>query len=256
MSIIAVVGDGATTTAVALTAAWPADQLAVCLEADPRGGVLAAWLDLTRSGGGLSQAAALPSPTWPQIELLIQTSPTGVRALTAPVRAIEAAASIGEVSHRVVPILSMLHSPVFLADCGRAHLGAGLPAVVTQASIAVVPVLQHQRSARAAAVHVERLAELCDALAARAIPIVLAVIGARPYSADEIASFVAGRGEHVATVDLAVDDWSAAVLAGRTGSSRRLKRAALMRSAAGASALLSATLVSIQRPAPVWGAPR
>lgn len=256
MSIIAVVGDGATTTAVALTSSWPSDQPAVCLECDPRGGVLSAWLDLERGGGGLSQAASLPSPTWPEIEPLIQTSAAGLRVLAAPVRAIEAAATIGEIGTRVIPILSMLDSPVFIADCGRPNLGSGLAAVVAQAAIAVVPVLQHQRSARAAAVHVERLAELCDALGSRAIPTVLAVIGARPYSSAEIAAFVAGDGEQIGVLELAVDEWSAAILAGRTGSPRRLQRAALMRSAVVASSQLATRLRAIRQPSPVWDAPR
>ena len=43
MSVIAVIGDCATTSALALAARWPADDVVV-LEADRTGGSLAAWL--------------------------------------------------------------------------------------------------------------------------------------------------------------------------------------------------------------------
>jgi hypothetical protein len=247
VSIVAVVGHGATTTAVALATTWPTGSPAVCLEADPAGGVLAAWLDVPQ-GGGLSQAAALPSPTWPQIESLLQRSPTGLQVLTAPIRAVEAAAAVHELSHRVVPILSALRSPVFVADCGRPAPGSTLPEIAAQASLVVVPVLQHGRSIRAAAVHIERIAELCDALASRAVPTVLAVIGSRPYSSTEIARFVSGDEEPIGVVELAVDEWSAQLLAGRTGSSRRVARGALLRSARAAAAELATRLRSTQQP--------
>ncbi len=49
MAIVAVAGDACTTTAVALASAWPASDEAILVEADPSGGDLAAWFDMTSS---------------------------------------------------------------------------------------------------------------------------------------------------------------------------------------------------------------
>ncbi len=45
VTVIAVVGDATTTTAVAIAVGWPAADEVIVLEADPSGGSLAAWLD-------------------------------------------------------------------------------------------------------------------------------------------------------------------------------------------------------------------
>ena len=74
MSVVAVVGDGCTTTALGMAAAWPSDNRCLLAEFDPAGGCLAAWLDVPRSPG-LAEGAASSSPgTWSTIQSLVQRS--------------------------------------------------------------------------------------------------------------------------------------------------------------------------------------
>ena len=46
MTVVTVLGDAATTTALALAAGWRSSDQVVVVEADPSGGSLAAWLDV------------------------------------------------------------------------------------------------------------------------------------------------------------------------------------------------------------------
>ena len=107
-----------------------------------------------------------------------------------------------------------------------------------QAGIVVVTHRQHSGSAAAAAVGFERLADITSQLAVRSIPTVVALIGARPYSADEVSEFV--QAETV--ISLAEDPWAAAMLAGRAGSAIRLRRSPLLRSLAELSAVVATSL--------------
>jgi hypothetical protein len=91
----------------------------------------------------------------------------------------------------------------------------------------------------AVAADLERLGELCDLIAARGTPIVLAVIGDRPFRPVDIAAHIAGDGIVLSWCEIADDPWAAAVLAGRVGSRRRLRRSPLMLTAAAAAAQLS-----------------
>jgi hypothetical protein len=79
-------------------------------------------------------------------------------------------------------------------------------------------------------------------LAVRSIPTVVALIGDRPYAADEVADFVAVD----TVVTLANDPWAAAILAGRAGSTVRLRRSPLMRSLTELARVLSARLRQIR----------
>jgi hypothetical protein len=71
---------------------------------------------------------------------------------------------------------------------------------------------------------------------------VVAVIGDRPYPADEIAAFV-DTGAVVAVAD---DPWAAAVLAGRAGLAIRLRRSPLMRSLTELAGVISAELRQVR----------
>ena len=72
----------------------------------------------------------------------------------------------------------------------------------------------------------------------RSIPTIVALIGSRPYAADEVAAFVQAD----TVVDIADDPWAAAVLAGRSGSAVRLRRSPLMRSLVELAGVVSASL--------------
>lgn len=240
MSFVAVVGDCATTTAVALAATWPAEHAAVIIEADRTGGSLAGWLD-TPNSPSLSTIVAhaptlspSPSAAWFTIDAMTHTSASGLRFIAAPVRSREASRAIGEADSSVFPLLASLPEPTMIADCGRHHGTDPLPAALSLATSIVVTHRQRDTSAGAGAVRLERLAELIHDLAPLDRPIDVAVIGGHPFDVDEIHRFVAGDADTVRSHAVADDDLSAAVLAGRTGvSARRLARLPLLRSMRG-----------------------
>ena len=233
MSLVAIVGDGCTTTTLGLAAGWPEDDLCMVAEFDPAGGCLAAWLDLPRSPGLAEITASSSAGSWPAIQTMVQRAASGVAVLVAPTRAVEAAAVVQAATSSVLPVLSGLDSPVVIADGGR--LRGGLSALVSQSGLVVIAHRQHRGSAAAAALGFERVAELALQLAVRSIPTIVAMIGESPYGVDEVAQFV----EVDTVVALADDPWAAAVLAGRAGSAVRFRRSPLMRSVTALAALVS-----------------
>ena len=240
MSLVAVVGDSSTTTSVGIAAAWPLDEPCLVVEFDPAGGCLSAWLDVPRSPG-LAEVAASSAPgTWTTISSNVQRTACGIDVLVAPTRAVEAAAVVAAAAPSVLPVLSTIASPVVIADGGR--LRGALSPLVLHADVVVVAHRQHAGSAAAAALGFERLAELALQLAVRSLPTVVAVIGDRPYPADEIAAFV-DTGAVVAVAD---DPWAAAVLAGRAGLAIRLRRSPLMRSLTELAGVISAELRQVR----------
>jgi hypothetical protein len=257
VSLIAISGDHATTTTLALAAAWPASDEVLVLEADPRGGSLAAWLDIPVAPSLSAVVTRATAGEWSVIDRLSRMTPSGLRVIPAPVRAVEAGRTVAEATDAVVPTLASLVSPVVLADTGPFVGGEGVPAVVARSALAVVVHRQAQQSARAAGVRLERLAECFEQLAAAAVETTLAVIGRSPFEPGEIAGFV-GAGAVVAppVFELADDPLAAAVLAGRNGvSPRRLLRLPLLRSAAALAAFVSNRLTELA-PSDRWGGGR
>ena len=236
MSLVAVVGDGCTTTALGIAAAWRDDEPCLVAEFDSAGGCLAAWLDVPRSPGLAEAAASSTAGSWSTIRSMVQRAASGVDVLVAPTRAVEAAAVVHAATASVLPVLAALDSPVVIADGGR--LRGGLSALVSQAGIVVVSHRQHSGSAAAAALGIERVAELASLLAMRSIPTVIALIGQQPYSADDVAEFAQAH----TVVALADDPWAAAILAGRAGSATRLRLSPLMRSLVELAGVVSAEL--------------
>ena len=224
MSLIAVVGEGSTTTAVGLVSAWPLGEPCSLVEFDPAGGCLSAWLDTPQSPGLVDVTASSDAGSWLRIESAFQRSTSGLDVLVAPHRTVEASTVIAAASVTVLPVLSALQSPVFVADGGR--LRGGLSPLTTQAGLVVISHRQHSGSAAASALGLQRVADLCEALRNRALPHVIALIGQRPYAADEVADFVGTE----LVIPIADDSWAAAVVAGRAGSAIRFRRSALMKS--------------------------
>jgi hypothetical protein len=219
-----------------MAAAWARGEACIVAEFDPAGGCLSAWLDVPRSPG-LAEVAASGSPgSWPTIQSMVQRAASGVDVLVAPTRAMEAWAVVQAAATSVLPVLSALDSPIVIADGGR-HDGR-LSAVATQAGVVVVAHRQHAGSAAAAALGLERVAEVVGQLDLRSIPSVVALIGQRPYTSDEVAHFV-GAGSVVALAD---DSWTAAILAGRAGSAMRLRRSPLTRTLTELAGVVSARL--------------
>ena len=252
MSLVAIAGDDATTSTLALAAAWPVSDDLLVIEADPRGGSLAAWLDIPVTPSLSAVVTRATAGEWPVIERLSRLTPSGLRVIPAPVRAVEASRAVAEAAETIFPTLAALDSGVVVADTGslRGLAGAGpigVTSVVAQSAVTVVTHRQAHQSARAAAVRLERLAECFEQLAAAGVETTLAVIGRAPFEPDEIARFV-GTGAVVppTVFELADDPLAAAVLAGRSGvSQRRLLRLPLLRSAAALAAYLSNRLTAL-----------
>ncbi len=232
MAIIAVAGDACTTTAVALASAWPASEDAILVEADPTGGDLAAWFDMTTSPSLSTVVTRVLDGAWPEIERLTRLADSGLRIIPAPPRAGEAAQAVGESSRSIVTTLATLRSPVVIADTGRLQPSPATHPFVGSSAVTIVVHHQAAQSSRAAAVRLQRLADQLDAMSSIPTSVVVAVIGATPFEIGEIESFLAESVGSSPVVGLPVDELSAAVFGGRTGvSGRRLARLPLMRAA-------------------------
>jgi MinD-like ATPase involved in chromosome partitioning or flagellar assembly len=254
MAIIAVAGDACTTTTVALASAWPVSEDAILVEADPAGGDLAAWFDMTISPSLSTVVTRVLDGAWPEIERLTRLADTGLRIIPAPPRAGEAAQAVGESARSLVPTLATLRSPVIIADTGRLQASPAAHPFVVASAVTIVVHRQAPQSSRAAAVRLQRLADQLDVLGSVPASVVVAVIGATPFDLGEIESFLAESVGSSPVVGLPIDDLAAAVFGGRTGvSSRRLARLPLMRAgrdlAAAAERALSATADGLWRSA-------
>lgn len=236
MSVIAVIGDCATTTSVALASTWP-DTDIVVLEADRRGGSLAGWLDTpanpslativaNSAGGGRGLDAVIESMT--------HRSASGVRFIANAVRARPAHRAVDEAATNVLPMLAAAPR-AFIADLGAHRSGEPISPVLRFAASVVLVHRQATASAAAATVRIERLVESVEELAHIDAPLLLAIIGTDPFDPAEIGHFVdqSVPGAITGTVVLADDSLSAATIAGRSGvSAKRLARLPLIRDAA------------------------
>ncbi len=256
MASIVIGGDCATTTSLAIAAAWPEpgvldiDRTVMVVEADPKGGSLAAWLDTALSPSLSSVVAALHqrSPDgadrthrWAAVDSMIRRSKAGVSFVPAPFRAREARGAIAEAERTLFPLLASDDRIAALVEVGRVD-PLRLPGPTRAAELFVLVHRQDASSAPASTVRLERLAETVASIRAGGQRVGLAVIGADPFSLDEIVEFTDPNGP---AWDLADDRLSAAVLAGRTGvSARRLARLPLMRSARPMSADLASLIQS------------
>lgn len=232
MAIVAVAGDLTTTTAVALAAGWPVTTDTILVEADATGGDLAAWFDLPATPSLSTVVTRVRDGAWPDIERHTRLADNGLRLIPAPTRAGEAAQAVGEAARALVPSLAALRAPVTIADVGRLQPAPVTHPFVGAAAAVVVVHRQAPQSARAAAVRLQRLTDQLAELAASPTPVVVAVVGSRPFDLDEIGRFLADDAGASAVVGLPDDPLAAAVFAGRTGvSPRRLTRLPLVRAA-------------------------
>jgi MinD-like ATPase involved in chromosome partitioning or flagellar assembly len=232
MPIVAVTGDACTTTTVALAASWPATDDIVLVEADPGGGDLAAWFDMPVSPSLSTVVTRVLDGAWPEIERHTRLADNGVRVLPSPARAGEAVQAIGEAARSVVPSLAAMRTPIAVVDTGRPASVASSHPFVAAAAVTVVVHRQSPQSARAAAVRLQRLADLVEQFSTSPSALVIAVVGARPFGIDDVESFLGGSVGRIPVVGLPEDALAAGVLGGRTGvSARRLARLPLMRAA-------------------------
>jgi len=237
VTIIAVTGDAATTSAVALAVGWPTGDEVTVLEADPSGGSLAGWLDTPIQPALATIVANVGASTGRSVldtfTTMTHRSESGVRFVANAVRARAAHRAVEEAAIAVLPALAAAGTTI-IADTGTHR--AGQPPSPALRVADVVVIVHHQASASpaAATVRIERLVEMVEELAHLAAVIVLAVVGDTPFDPDEIGAFVDESVPDTVrmTVALADDPLAAAAIAGRTGvSAKRLRRLPLMRDA-------------------------
>ncbi|HSP27442.1 MAG TPA: hypothetical protein VLN74_02750 [Ilumatobacteraceae bacterium] len=255
MTVVAVVGDAATTTAVAIAAGWPAANEVVVLEADPRGGSLAGWLDTPAHPSLATVVATAGTDSGRDHGSILDTfaamtrrSDSGLRFVATTVRARATRRAVDEAAVAVLPALAAAATSV-IADVGTHDAGRAPSPALRVADVVVIVHRQATASARAATVRIERLVETVEELAHLDAGFILAVIGATPFDPAEIGLFVdeSVPGTIRATVAIADDPLAAATIAGRAGvSAKRLRRLPLMRDAS-TLAIALAELVADQR---------
>src|SRR4051794_32733915 len=95
VSLVAVVGECSTTTAVALAATWPAGERVIVAELDPAGGSLAAWLDVPRAPNLSELVASADAGAGAAVEGPCPHPASGPRVLVAPGGAVAGGAARG-----------------------------------------------------------------------------------------------------------------------------------------------------------------
>ncbi len=249
MTIIAVVGDATTTTAVALSVGWPVDG-AVVLEADRAGGSLSGWLDTPTQPTLATIVATVGSSTGQRdvmdtVDAMTHRSASGVRFISNAVRARAANRAVEEASLAVLPAIGA-SSWTVIADAGEHFAGRPVSPVARSADAVVITHRQAAASAAAASVRIERLIETVEEFAQFPAALVLAVIGTSPFDTDEVGEFVARSVPDAieCTVVIADDPLAAVTIAGRSGvSAKRLRRLPLMTTAAAAAGIVDGVLL-------------
>jgi hypothetical protein len=214
---------GATTTALALAAAWPADRPLRVIEADPGGGVLAARRGLAVQPGLVDAVASLlrgrnavdehTQPLGENVEIVV--APTGTEQLRATLAAVDAErwrALLGNGGSASV-------DRDVIVDCGRLRAGC---ATVAAAQCADVTLL----IARPRLDQVALLQAGVPALRSAGIAPQIVLIDDGPYDAEDVAAAVDSR---VAGM-LPWDRRTAAALNGELAR-QRLGRSRLLRGA-------------------------
>lgn len=235
MTVVLVTGDATTTTCLAFASAADPDTTVV-VEADRRGGSLAAWLDVPATPSLTTAVTTVAERGSEAIEQCIRRTSSGPRVLCAPIRAAEADRAVEEAGVAVFALLAARPDRGVLIDAGPPLPGRRFPAM----DVADVVVAVHRQTVdahRAAAVRVERFAEHVEHLRARAERVHHVIIGERPFEPVDIVEYVAGasaRAEGLEWSWLPEDPLAAAVFSGRTRvSARRFDRLPLIRAARG-----------------------
>lgn len=233
MSVLALASakgsPGATTAALLLAASWPAPRRALLVEADPAGGDVAAWFQLTADPGLVSLIAAgrhsLDAASVPEhAQPLPGARP--VDALLAPASSEQSTAALSAARGRLGPALAAV-GPDVLLDCGRLDAGSPSTDLAVEADLLVWVV-------RPTLGDVHHLANRIPTVR-RTGPTAVLLVGDSPYGAADVADAVGLPAVGV----LARDDRAAAALRGEAGT-RHLERSGLFRSARAVAESLSA----------------
>lgn len=187
MSVVAVceaAGTSASTTTALLLAASMPEHPTLLMECDPSGGDVAAWCGL-RETPGWGTAAVTGDRSWVGLRGHMQELPSRLAVLTAPTRGAQARVAVRESDGRFGPLLRSMPDVIAVADCGRIENGP--PVWTVGAQRVVLLVRQSSASPGATLARVDRAGEALEMLRAADAPVSVVVIGARPYSANEVA---------------------------------------------------------------------
>lgn len=231
MSVVAVTGSkgapGATTAAVALATAWPGEERAVVVEADPDGGDIAARAGLSVEPGLASLVTACRRGHAPDTLLgHTQELACGTRVVVGPPSPDEAAAALSGAA-TLLPALRDARDVPVIVDCGR--LAARSPALplVLDADVLVVVV-------RPRLDQLQHVAARLDGLRAEGSRPVILLVGERPYQPRDVA-----RGLDVEVVGVLPDDARGATVTSRGAAMPGSWRTPLLRAAPPVAAVLA-----------------
>jgi hypothetical protein len=185
VAVVSASGSGVSATSVLLAMGW--GDPAVVVEMSACGGTLAGGLGLRWNPGVASLAAALRGEiSWPILNDHAQEAAGGVKVVVGPSSAAEAEAA----ASRVAPALcerAGRHGGLVVADCGRLGPGSALWPVAESADLALLVLRQAAEFGGETAARVAHGRALALGLADGGAHVAAAVIGERPYHADEIA---------------------------------------------------------------------
>ena len=228
MTVIGLLGDRTTTTAMALAVSWPGERPVTVLEADPTGGSLLGWLDdpstlgrrpLRREGERrrplgtpiddfLRDLEHCPAGNLGRVVDIAAGENVGDRlvgefdVITAPVHPLEAERAVSRLpfaspgTHRDSRWGSWSAGRICVVDLGsRPHRpfdGLHLPAL----DLLVVVVAQRSSSEGSAAAHIGRMTGVADQLrssAAAELRMAVLVVGERPFDPFEVGHHLRSR---------------------------------------------------------------
>lgn len=214
---------GASLTALAVAGAWPQREgrRTVLLEADPDGGVMAMRYGLGREPGLLSLAAsARHGVARGDLWAHTQEIPGGLAIIVAPDRPDQATAALNTAGATLGPWLAALPDVDVVADLGR--LGPSSPALTLAAAADMVLMV-----ARPTSEQLMPAAERVNTLRLHNPSTGWCLIGTKPHSPEEIEQVY-----EAPVVGVIADDPRGADALEHGGSPKRLRRSALVRSAA------------------------
>jgi len=237
---------GVTTLAVALSSLWP-DGETVLLELDADGGTLAPRynLDPDDQKGLMGLVAASRHRVDPSfVSMYSQPLPMGVPAIVAPTTPIEAVRVMKGFAHRITDIGDALPDVTTVCDLGRLR-GDPLSSQMASAMDLLVVVTQ-RRFDLLEPLH-RRVAELVSLA-----PTAVVLSGEGPYGVADVDSSLRTHADADGRIwvqgDYTHDPKAAAVLCGLGGSTRRLMRSALVRSARSLADGLAAVIAASDAP--------
>ncbi|MEY9861355.1 hypothetical protein ABH935_006996 [Catenulispora sp. GAS73] len=215
----------ATTTALALAAFWPGDAQVLVVEADPKGGDLAAKFGLEREPSLVSLSAAARREHDAQVLLdHAQALPGGLRVVAGPPGAEQAGSAVGLLGRDAAPLWQTVAAADDLAvivDVGRLDPGSPAHTLVRLADAALLVARPDLAEAHALAARLDGLVTSTEASGTR-LHLVLHGDG---YPTDQVEASLAYR----ASARLPHDAKAAAILSGTGGG--ELRRTSLARAA-------------------------